>query len=104
MRHHGFTLLEVVVASVLMQVVILAVMGTLTKAAQLRTEAESLERAIGVAESLLDSLLVVDSLVDGAVIRGSQRAEWSRSGSQLSVTVRSVHDHAVTLSGWVGDR
>jgi len=102
MSRQGFTFIEVVVASVLLQVGLVGVLGTLVRATEIRTEAEFLERAIGVAESALDSLLAVDVIgASGAVDRGGVTAVWSRSGPQLHVVVSGAKGRVITLSGWV---
>ena len=102
MSRQGFTLIEVVVASVLLQVGLLGVLGTLVRATEIRSEAEVLERAIGVAESALESLLAVDTLgASGSFDRGGVTAVWSRSGPYLRVVVSGARGRVITLIGWV---
>jgi len=52
----GFTLIEVVVALVLLEVAVLGVLGTAVVASESLRRAERLERATGRVEALLDSL------------------------------------------------
>ena len=55
-RQVGFTLLEVVVALVVLEVGVLGVAGTLYLASRTLTRAETLERAVARTEGVLDSL------------------------------------------------
>lgn len=52
----GFTLLEVVVALLVLEIAAVGVAGTLTLAARTLGRAERLERAVAVVEGVLDSL------------------------------------------------
>jgi type II secretory pathway pseudopilin PulG len=52
----GFTLLEVVIALLLIEVAVVAAVGTLTMASRVLGEAERIERAVAAAEGTLDSL------------------------------------------------
>ena len=56
MRHLGFTLVEVVVALLVLQLGVLAALATLVHASQVSRRAETLERATTRVESVLDSL------------------------------------------------
>ena len=55
-RCSGFTLLEVVVALLVLEVAVVGVVGSLVLASATLTRAESLERAVATAEGVLDSL------------------------------------------------
>jgi type II secretory pathway pseudopilin PulG len=72
----GFTLLEVVVALLLMEVAVLAAVGTLALASRTLARAEHLERAVAAAGGVLDSLAGADSLVSAADSFGGARLEW----------------------------
>lgn len=52
----GFTLLEVVVALVVLEVAVVGAAGTLMLASRTLARAERLERAVALAEGVLDSL------------------------------------------------
>ena len=52
----GFTLLEVVVALMVLEVAVVGLVGTLVLASSTLTRAETLERAVATAEGVLDSL------------------------------------------------
>ncbi|MDG2283470.1 MAG: hypothetical protein P8L45_10125 [Longimicrobiales bacterium] len=102
MSRQGFNLIEVVVASVLLQVGLLGVLGTLVRATEVRSEADVLERAIVVAESTLDSLLAADTLeASRSLDRGGLSVVWSRSGQQLRVVVIGARGRAISLTGFV---
>mgnify|MGYP003328866494 CR=1 FL=1 len=100
MRQAGFTLLEVVVASLLLQVALVGVLGTLSRATEVGARAERIEDAIAVAESVLDSLLWSDPITeDGGVTFGAVEVSWTWSGSEVRVVALGPTDE-VTLSGW----
>lgn len=102
MRRSGFTLIEIAVASVLLQVSLLGVLGTLIRAVELRSEAERLEQTISAAESVLDSLLALDSIDSGGSLsRGGVQLAWSLSGLDLRVVAQGGEHAQVVLVGWV---
>lgn len=101
MRQTGFTLLEVLVASLLLQIALIGVLGTLSRATEVRARAERIEDVIAVAEAVLDSLLWSDPIgSDGRVSRGAVEVSWTRSGPELRVVALSPTLDQVTLSGW----
>lgn len=55
-KRHGFTLVEVLVALVVLEVGLLGVVGSLTLAARLMTRAELIERGVAEVERAYDSL------------------------------------------------
>jgi prepilin-type N-terminal cleavage/methylation domain-containing protein len=69
-RGWGFTLVEVLVALVVLQVGLLGVAGTLWVAARTMGRADALERGVAVVESLFDSLQA------SAVTEGEGFAPW----------------------------
>ena len=94
-------MIEVVVASVLLQVALLGVLGTLVRATELRSEAERLEHTVAVAESVLDSLLGGDSVAtDGAASRESVRLTWTRTGRYVRLMAQGPNEARVVLTGW----
>lgn len=72
MRARGFTLVEVVVSLVVLEIGLLAVMGTLLLASRTMTAAETREAAV------LEALRVADSLgvVAGPVVPGRHVLPW----------------------------
>jgi len=101
MSRSGFTLLEVVVASLLLQVALMGVLGTLSRATEVRTRAERIEDAITVAESVLDSLLWLSPIgTEGHASIGAVDVSWSRAGSELRVVALGPAGDQVDLSGW----
>lgn len=99
----GFTLVEVVVALLLFEVVVLGVVGTLRLAAETLHRAETLERAVVAAQAVSDSL----AGADGAVTEGSRafvggRVSWEAGGELSGSTVRAVSLSGDTLIRLVG--
>lgn len=97
----GFTLVEVVIALVILQMGVLGVAGTVLLAVRTWGEAERLER------TLLEGVRIVDSLrVHGASSAGERAfpggvASWTASGGLgwTWVTVRSSAGDTVLHSG-----
>ncbi len=73
MRARGFTLMEVVVSLVVLEIGVLAMMGTLLLASRTMTAAEIRETAV------LEALRVADSVgIDGPVVPGRRVLPWGR--------------------------
>jgi len=79
----GFTLLEVVVAVVLLEIGVLASAGTFVVAARSLREAEHLERAVLEGEGLLDSLAGAGVAVDGSRPYPGGTVEWTVDASGI---------------------
>jgi Tfp pilus assembly protein PilV len=73
----GFTLIELVVALLLLEVGVMAAAGTLTIASRSLAEAEHLEQAVVEAEGVLDSLAGADSAVAGSRAYEGGVVEWT---------------------------
>lgn len=85
--NRGFTLVEVVVALVVVQVGVLAALSTTFVAARTLRHATELERAVHVVEWLTDSLPSApgaDSLVGPGF-----RARWAHGSGGTTITVTS---------------
>jgi len=92
----GYTLLEVIVALVLLEVGILGAIGTMVLASRALVQAEHLERAVSVLEGVVDSLQV-----DGAGGAGMRpfaggEVRWSEP-VELGVLVVAVDLKGDTL-------
>lgn len=72
----GFTLIEIVVAIVLLEIGILGILGTLTIASRTMTRAETLEAATITAERVVDSLTVHGMAEEGVVGFLGGRVSW----------------------------
>jgi type II secretory pathway pseudopilin PulG len=72
----GFTLMEVVVALMLMELAVLAAAGTLVLASRSMAEAEHLERAVMEAEGVLDSLSGVVAPTGGSRPYAGGGIDW----------------------------
>jgi len=74
----GFTLLEIVVALVVLEVAVIGLVGSLVLASATLTRAESLERAVATAEGVLDSLAASSSIVGDSIPHsGGGTVKWS---------------------------
>jgi Tfp pilus assembly protein PilV len=74
----GFTLLEVVVALLVLEVAVVGLIGSLVLASATLTQAESLERAVATAEGILDSLVASPTiLADSVAHTGGGTVKWS---------------------------
>jgi Tfp pilus assembly protein PilV len=73
----GFTLLEVVVALLLLEIAVMSAAGTLTVASRTLTQAEHLERAVIEAEGVLDSLAGTAGAVSGSRAFVGGELMWS---------------------------
>ena len=79
MTGRGFTLVEVLVAIVVLEVGLLGVVGTLVLAAENMRRAVSLERAVAEAERVYDSLAGDPSTGSGEGSVPGGRLRWSVS-------------------------
>jgi type II secretory pathway pseudopilin PulG len=73
----GFTLLEVVVALLLLELAVAGSLGTLTVASRTLAEAEQLERAVTEVEGVLDSLAGEPDAATGARPTPGGEIEWT---------------------------
>lgn len=102
MVRRGFTLVEVLVALILLEVGLLGVVGTLLLATRTLTHAELEERGAAVAERVLDSLSAagVSSGEGRADVRGGE-VRWRASGGVVHVEFGTERDSAlVVVDGW----
>jgi hypothetical protein len=76
-RRDGFTLVEVLVAFVLLTVGVLGGMSMALLATRTLRVAEAHESAVGAAWAVLDSLVAVPDPVAGSRVAGSQVVQWS---------------------------
>jgi len=77
----GFTLVEILVALVLLEVGLLGVVGTLVLATRTLAGAEARQEAVLRARVLLDSLARVEGSGEGDVVETWGRGSWSRGGN-----------------------
>ena len=94
----GFTLLEVVVALVVMEVAVVGMVGSLVLASATMTRAESLERTVATAEGVLDSLVGAASVgADSVAFDGGWVVRWSLDDSGRVSLVGNDPSGAVVL-------
>lgn len=97
----GFTLLEVVVALLVLETAVLGAVGILVVAGATLSRAERLERIAGLAEGVLDSLAAAPSASDGTVTEPYVTVQWTvGSAGQVRVTaVSPTRDTLLELHG-----
>lgn len=79
MRGRAFTLVEVLMAMVVLEVGFLGVLGTLVLAARTMRRAESLERVVTEAGLLYDSVAGITTAGSGEVSAVAGRLRWTVS-------------------------
>jgi type II secretory pathway pseudopilin PulG len=91
----GFTLLEVVIALLVLEVAVVGLVGTLVLASSTLTRAETLEQAVATAEGVLDSLARGAAGADSSSFPGGTVA-WS-VGDSGRVALRATDAAGSTL-------
>lgn len=103
-RHGGFTLVEVVVALVVLEICVIGVASMLTLASRTLTRAERLEAAVATAEGVLDSLRTTPAPVDGwRRLDGGGSIVWVVA-SGGAIAVRAESDEGRSLVELAGRR
>lgn len=87
--HGGFTLLEVVVALLVLEVAVVGVVGALVLASSTLARAEVVERATATVEGVLDSLARTRSAGADSLSHDAGKVHWSVDDSGM-VAVRAV--------------
>jgi type II secretory pathway pseudopilin PulG len=87
----GFSLLEIVVALVLLQVCLTGVVGLFTLASARLARAVLVERAAAELAAVADSLSLAGAAGGGEALRGRWRVTWSVAGS-VAVLSASLAD------------
>lgn len=108
MNRSAFTLVEVLVALVILEVGLLAAVGLFTLATRAAANAQRTEQGLALVEALADSLLGSDTVVDG--VRRTPAGDsivWRREdGGRVTVDFRSsergVGSFAVAIEGDAG--
>lgn len=90
MTRSGFTLVEILVAVVILEVGLLGVVGTLWLASRTVTRAELLERGVEVMEGVYDSLAGEPTASDGTKSVDLGQVEWFVNGRDLRLEFRDV--------------
>jgi prepilin-type N-terminal cleavage/methylation domain-containing protein len=103
MRTRGFTLVEILVSLVVLEVGLLGVVGTLWLAAVTLARAELTERGVAETERVYDSLAATEQPTDGALEAPYGTLRWNLRGSDLHLEWSAVGDSAlVVLEARVG--
>ncbi|NJD18674.1 MAG: prepilin-type N-terminal cleavage/methylation domain-containing protein [Gemmatimonadetes bacterium] len=95
MRRRGFTLVEVMVALVVLEVGLLGVLGTLWLATSTLARAERVERGVAEVERVWDSLAAAGDAGSGMLETPAGRVRWWPRGSGLRVEWSSGPDSAL---------
>jgi Tfp pilus assembly protein PilV len=95
----GFTLAEVVIALVVMQIGLAAALGMLALAQRHIRRAKALEVAGSVAAGLADSLWQTDSAAAGFCERSGVTARWAPSARGLRLEVVSSAGDTIRFEG-----
>jgi Tfp pilus assembly protein PilV len=80
-RRSGFTLVEVVVATVVLELGILAALSLVTLAIRATQRAVRTEHLITVLADVADSLAMLDSVPPGRVLRQGVEVRWTGEGA-----------------------
>lgn len=72
----GFTLLEIVIALLVLELAVIGAVGLFVLASATLVRAERIERAAALAEGVLDSLVLERSPVAGEAIHGGGHVRW----------------------------
>jgi len=89
-RTRGFTLLEVLVAAVLLGVGLAAAAGTFRVAATSLARAARLERALLATEAVVDSLAHEGAVGSGERGEGGFRIGWTEAGGGGGILIHAV--------------
>ena len=87
---HGFSLVEVTVAMLLLAIGLLGIAGTGLLAARMLREAEAREEMLDRAGSVLDSLATHGAAGAGTISHARFRLEWTASDSAVYVRTVSI--------------
>ena len=100
----GFTLIEVVMALLVLEVGLLGVVGMFAAATSTMTRAETLERAVAEAQGVLDSLAVDGGAGGGARLFRGGEVSWSvdRAGFIRIIGLDSNADTLLVVVSVVG--
>lgn len=95
MRASGFTLVEILVALVILEVGLLGVVGTLWLAAATLARAERTERGVAELERVHDSLALEEAPASGELTTSSGTARWRVVDGALRMDWSSGPDSAL---------
>ena len=89
-RRQAYSLVEVVVALVLLEVGVLGAAGMVVMATRRVASTARMERALSLAEAVADSLLEGSWYGDGVRVEGAFVVEWSGGGGWAVVEARDA--------------
>ena len=95
----GFSLAEVLVAVVVLELGLLGALSLVVLAARTVQEARSLESSAAVASDLADSLAAADRVLPGTGLRGGRAARWAPDADGFVVRVQIEGDDSMEVRG-----
>lgn len=95
-RRGGFSVLEVVVALLLLQVCLTGVLGLFVLASERLSRALAVERAAAEVAAVADSLSASGAGGGGEALRGPWRITWGEGGSGIVVRASLAEDPGST--------
>lgn len=105
MKNRGFTLVEILVAVVILEVGLLGVLGTLWLAAHTLTRAQVLERGVATMEGVYDSLALVSFPSEGTRPSSPGEVRWVVAGSDLHMDfVGPAGDTVASVAASLGSK
>lgn len=93
----GFSLVEVIVAMVLLSIALLGIAGTALLAARMLSAGEIREQASRRAASVLDSLVLLHGNATGTRSYPGYRLTWSADSARVAVRVAFPDDTGIEL-------
>lgn len=96
---YGFTLVEVVVALVVLQIGVLGAMAMVVSARKTMTAAQQAERAVAVGAAIADSLSTERAIMPGEVVLDGVAADWSATGRHFRVRVFGEGGDTIVVEG-----
>ena len=95
----GFTLAEVVVATVILEVGLLGALSLVVLAARTLEDARRLETAVVVASGLADSLELAGPITAGSGVRSGRASRWAPDSAGFTVRVQVAGDASIVVHG-----
>jgi Tfp pilus assembly protein PilV len=98
-RGRGFTLVEVVVGLLVLQIGLMCALATVLVAARTMERAQTLEATSWLASALHDSLAGADMMTAGVDSAGSLRAAWAPTSEGFTLVVEGPGVPPLRLHG-----
>ena len=106
-RQRGFTLLEVLVATVIMAIAVSGLLANLSSSLRAGARLTNYDRAAQLARVKMDELLISESIPRFQMLQGAfdpQSTGWPSSGWRAQVTPYEKPPGRITQSSWPSSR